>query len=579
MPRVPTVDQQQTLNPLPNVGIEAQIRPEAFGAGLAEVGQQVGLALFSKWSREADEQAVLHAELQLVTAQTEFEQELLELRGRSAAQGNERIQKKWGEAVAGVSKSLSNARQRQAITKSAARGRIELWRVAERHAYEQAQVLADHEERAFLQRSRDHARLNAEKLEVVESEKVRQEDVVNRWAGRMGITGSESHLARMADETSKTNAEVVVGLLNNGLDMAAQNYYQRNKADFTSQDRDRVEKMVLEGSYRGDSRRQVQGWVEQGMDRKAMVAATEKIKDPTLADHVTQRLEHHWREQEVLRKEGEEVRYQDASRRVAQSVPGTLMADIVPEDEWLQLTAAERSALEAQRDERIRPEDRRNDNNKWLEFLSMPPDKVARLSRSDFETKYWTHFDNATRGRAEAQWNAAKDAATRPTDPKISSTLSFKDQVQSTLKLSGLIDPNKRTAAYSEAEVLLYARFEKEAATAVEQFERTELKGTRKASPEEIQTVINGVRDKAIKRVFIDRGFFSTGREVPAIDLTEDEKGRTYVPINKIPKDDLQMMTNYMLSIGKKATREKLRRAYGQYLLGNRAAFDQIANE
>jgi hypothetical protein len=173
-------------------------------------------------------------------------------------------------------------------------------------------------------------------------------------------------------------------------------------------------------------------------------------------------------------------------------------------------------------------------------------------------------------------WNASKNAIDKndAKDPKVSATQSFTDQVKDTFRLSGLVDPHQPLSKYDDEQVTMLARFERESTARVEQ---AELAGKKRLTATERQAIIDDVRDLAIKQVWVPGTFFDAKK--PLLALSEDEKGRAIVPLNKIPPKELESLKNYMLSNGADPTPDKLRRAYAQFLLGNRKGIDAIVGE
>lgn len=248
--------------------------------------------------------------------------------------------------------------------------------------------------------------------------------------------------------------------------------------------------------------------------------------------------------------------------------PGIEPRYIVPS--WQKLTLEQRNALES------RSEDRPNDDKTWLDFLDVSVDNLGKLSRADFETQYWAKFDKAHRTRAEERWKTAQDAAGKggmAKNPQLTATLSFDDQVRDTLFLAKMIPDKSRTGITGEKEKL-YSRFEQSAAEELEHFELTQLGGKRKATREEIQKMLDGL---VLKTVFVDK--FGRDPEKPAAALTEEEKAKAYVPVEKIPEVDRATLTAVFQKAGKTPTPDQIQRAYAAYLLNDKKLLDAVLAE
>lgn len=123
------------------------------------------------------------------------------------------------------------------------------------------------------------------------------------------------------------------------------------------------------------------------------------------------------------------------------------------------------------------------------------------------------------RERAETQWNN-KDALnkdSKPPDVKVTSSLTFKDQVLNAWNCSGLVNSSKEMSKWNTNEVTSFTRFEDQAA-------------------------------RAVQRVFLPGTFYGHNERV-AITLGADERNQAVVPLNKIPADSLQTHRNYIQSL------------------------------
>jgi hypothetical protein len=319
--------------------------------------------------------------------------------------------------------------------------------------------------------------------------------------------------------------------------------------------------------------------VAQGLDHRRMLAEADALEDPKLVTLTRELVNQHFTDEAALKREAHERAYDHARERVDAN-PRLHPRLVVPPEIWNELTTDEQHVLDVRRLNATRPADRVNDDKAWIDFLQKTPEQVAAMPRSAFDT-LWAKLDHSHQGRAEQIWTTARAAVQKKdlADPKLTVGLSFKDQVKNAWTLSGLVDPSKPASKWSEAEVKGFARFEQQAAEALQHYETTVLSGKRHASPDEVRKVIDQVKADAIKTVFVERGIFGFKTEVPVIELEDDERGRAFVPLDKIPKPELDYMKNTMAARNRKATPDKLRRAYAQYLLGNHAAYERILNE
>lgn len=771
MPQVPREQASMLPAALPNVRVSPVATPQTFGAGIADVGQDLGLAIYAKARREADETALTIASRRLSEAQVSLQVEIGNLHGRDAFGGErdsngvstsrdalELLNDEWRKAVDHIELSeIHNDTQRREFKRAVSKRYEQLNEFTQFHMNKERVKFQDDETDAYLKSSQDNARLNAADPDIVQTEKLRQRNTLMQWAERHGLgkwvegtaagpgeptSNPQSHYwvntltpgevdeGRIAEENavrgpgmfvegsrpggrtfqgtpefeqkwrevvSRTNTEVIKGMLYTGADRDAERYYKQNKPDFTAADRDGIERVIEEGSYRGRALRLSRLMTEPGMDRKDALQLLDTIEDPklhqlarelvmqrfgdqdvadekdaqkvadrrartiidarfsrkealehidTISDPRVQKLtrekviqhfgdeevadlkgaeagaakrardvisgkmdraaaleyvdaiedpklqkltrelvQQHFADQELAAKKTHEQLFDSSKELVDRAIAGTPGKEVNPRlvvgpDAWIALTPAEQASLNHIAREALHPTDRPNDDNAWFKFHSvLTHEQVAALSPSEYRTQYRDRFSNSIRGVADTYYNAIRNAAEKKEqkDPHLSETQTFKDQVEDSFRTSGLLGSvNEPTSKWTEAERSMYVKYERQAAAAIEQ---AELSKGKKLTPSEKQVLIDGVKDHAIKKLWVRRGFFGFENEVPLIGLEENEKGQAIVPVDQIPDAELTELRNYIISKGRTVTIDKLRRAYAQQVLRNRKAFDAIVNE
>lgn len=617
MPRVPEERAQVAQAPIPGVRVEAQVTPQQLGAGVAGVTQELGLSVYGRAVREANQTALMAADRVLAESQTRLQVRISEMHGKDAFDAPDVLDSEWGKAVTTIEHDLiTNDQQRQAFHRAADERYGHLNKATQFHVSTEKTVYQDGETDAYLKASRDAARLNAADAEAVKKELGRQEAVLREWAQRKGLgkyvhdpelaaahremavltggtyreddkvwSGSPAYDQRLAEQRSGTHTEVIKGFLYTGQDLSAKKYYEAHKDQFTAEHRDGIEKVLEEGSYRGEAQRSVRTWIGEGKDMAQMLDAVNKIDDPKSSQLARELVKQHFADQNAARKQNLDEIYDVSKKLVDQAIgkqPGREVNPriVIGPDAWMALTTAEQGSLRQMAHEALHQADRVNDDLAWFKFHSeLSHEDVAKLSPREYRTQYRDKFSNVVRAAADGYYNEVRNAANKAEakDPALTATQSFKDQAEDSFRVSGLLrEINKPQATWTEDERKMYVRFEREAAAAIEQ---EELANKKKLTPSEKQVVIDGVVDRATKKVWVERGWFGFKSEVPAIGLEEDEKGRAQVPLEKIPKDWDAEARNYLKSENKTVTNDKLRRAYAQRVLGNSAAVKTILDE
>lgn len=352
---------------------------------------------------------------------------------------------------------------------------------------------------------------------------------------------------------------------------------------FTAADRDTVGRLLDEGSTRGTAQTKAQEIIASSDGELAnAVHKYEGITNPKVQQLTRQLVQQHFADLDLAKKRVLDDNYQAVSNVVDHQIqknPGVpfIARQVIPPDYWDKLTLAEKGAVQNYIDHSTQNVDQPNNDQKWLTFLDLPTEQKGGLAKRDYDSQYRQHFSKAFQTRADTLWENARHATEKdPKDPNVTDAVSAQHQIFETFRTSGLVNPNIERGKYSDDQVKTVVQFENQATAALEQESRV-LK--RKLTPIERQTVINGVRDQAIQKIWVPGTFFGTN-EKALIQLTEDEKGQALVPLDKIPADELQQLKNYLQSNGKAITADKLRRAYPQWkIFKNKQAFHAIVNE
>lgn len=649
--RPPTEERRVALQGVPSARITTQVTPQMYGAQIGSTIEDLGLAVYSKGIREANQTAYMAADRRLSEAQTELQVRLGEMRGRDALGAPDVLKKEWDKIVSTIEKeSIYNDAQREAYQRSALSRYDQTNRWLQGHVSGEKYKFQESETIGFLKASQDSAALNADNPAWVEEEKTKQRAALQEWAVRNGYghyedeadlpgpggpqaipiyrdevdtdldyemrtdrmtqtasykerrepfweegarprgrkwVGSDTYNEKLMEVHSGTNSAVIERLLNTGKDLTAKQFYDDHKAEFTAGDRAKLERVLEEGSYRGEALRKSREIIGQSDDLKDALTRVDKINDPELVRRVREGVTQHYSDQVHATKLRQDAIFEKSVNLLDTAIAKAKQAgkasldpqQVIKPSDWVQLSPGEKSAAKSYIHQAMQqdPEGKvKTNDKKYLEFLYMTPEQRAKLSLRDYHTKYRQYFSPGDQAKADSDLQRAREAkAPGGKEFHVSDTQSFTDQVRDSFTTSGLVDPGRERSKYSDDEVKMEAQFQRNATKAIEAEERAKGK---KLSPTERQEVIDKVKDAATREMWVPGRFWGTNKK-PAISMTEDDKARAVVPLDKIPAADLTTLRNYMTSLGKQPTDDKLRRAYGQYILGNRAAMDRIINE
>lgn len=577
MPRVPLSQGQQVERQArPNATLEARATPEDYGAavgqGLQNLGQGVN-QIAEVYRQRADQVAVLEADRKLSDLENELmyapETGALNRRGKDAFELPEQVMTEYERRAAEIEGELGGERQRQAFQRRRMARRNDINRSLQRHVAGEMQRYEAAETEAYVANARSAAVANFDDPERVGLEIARQRAAFVDHAERNGMP-AEWTRQKIIESESATHADVVERMLGQGDDLRAAAYFEANKDGLAGADLQRVEKAVTEGSRLGESRRQADAILtEHSEDIAGALEAAGQISDTQVADATRTRIRQFFADQRAAEKQVHEQALETAQQAVE---GGENPLDLSPSVRN-NLTSAELSALETryrQVNEGIEPT---NDARKWLAFRELSSRDLQNMSSAELYAQYRPKLDNSHWDRAVELWSASQPG--NGDSAKLSSTITFKDRVDNTLRTSGIIPADKTPSQMNRNQAEIYARFEQEAASAVEQFEIGQLNGNRKATGDEIQQIID---EMVMRKVFVDRSF-RTDPELPTAVLTDEQRGNAYVPIDAVPQAERNRIENLIRSQGRPVRRDTVQRAYAQYLIGNRAAFNAIIEE
>ena len=584
--------------PLPNARITAAPTPETYGAGIAQVGQQIGLATYTKAVREANETAVLEASTALARKHLDISASVSEMRGKDAMGAPEYAGRAFQKASDEIQKSLTNDVQRSAYQRQAVARSLALEEHAHHHASQEGEKYQDGVSQAGLDTSRDAARLHASSpaggpvivgkdqldgIGPINTEIGTQRAIIDAWAARKGIAGTDLHQRMLAENLSKTHDAVITGLVHAGKDQVAERYFKANRDEIIAPHIDHVEGMVQEQSYRGNAQRTVQDVVARQLDLGQALEVVSKIDDPKQQQVTRELVKQNFADQALAKKVGQDQRYEkvqgvidDYLKRNKGAGP-FIARNVVPPEEWTYLDAQQKAAVQATIDHNTKPEDRPGDSRLFLDFLALPKDKLGAFSRSDFETKYWAKFSNHDRQRAEGQWDAAREyvRTKKEVGPPMTETVTGSHQIFETFRTSGLVDAHVERGKYNDAQVEALKRFEDQAARAID---AESVAKKRKLTATERQETLNQVRDQSIAKVWTPGTFFGTN-QTAAIMVEEGDRAAAFVPLDQIPKVAADKIWQHMKNAKVPVTTDKLQRAYAHWLMNDRKGFDAIVAE
>lgn len=578
MPTVPYAQQQVELAQLPGPRLSADAPEEAFGGPAAKRVSDAALAIIGDEKQKADQLAVLEADKDLSALEIKLKYDkdvgFLSRKGKDAFGAPEKVSEDFDRGAGEIAARMSNPAQRRAYHERYLSRKGSLNAAVQHHVYGERQRYDLEVTDAFINNERDSAALAAGNFVSGDAVSVklakdriklstdRQIAALIDHADKHGK--SEEWLKDNVNKTiSATHVMVIDKMLANGQDAAAQKYYNSNKDGISGKDQITLDKALEEGTFRGRSQRTADGIINSGGSWEDRLAAARKIGDPKLRDDVTQRIKVEMGVEKTLQNEWRENAFMQSVNSVEKS------GDIgtIPPATWVQLLPHQREALKSVAEHAKNGTEPKNDPDKWLQFMDMSPAQLAAMSPAQFKAEFQPYMDKSHYGRAIEAWSQ-----TRQTDPtKLSAMLSDSDIVKGAYA-TAIKNPDYKK--WSNDEKLGFIKFESDAAAAVQRFETI---NKRKASDEEKQKVIN---DTLVKKVFVERSIIWDKKDVMISQVKEDERGRVYVPLDKMPPQARADFVNLARSLGvidqktdaitaERILAPRIAKAYGAYLIGS----------
>lgn len=352
------------------------------------------------------------------------------------------------------------------------------------------------------------------------------------------------------DANDKMHASVVDGMLKFQDDDSADKYFQANKDLMSPAMQEKVSVALEEGNLRNRSARESASiWDATRGNLTASFAKADKIDNPELREMTRQRLRQLSSDKNAAQDADQNDKFQQAwglVKNASMSGSPVVLRDTVPPMLWTQLLPSNQEILKKLAFN--------NETNaqKWTEFSLMPPTMMKGITAQEMQQTWLPEFAPKDRDKAMSMWQKAQSNST---DSYLNATQNHMiAQSARTMNVAGLTpgDPNKakhdpkklRGDAAKE-----YVEWQNVAQQAITNFEVTKLGGTRKATQEETQTILdNLVLEKMGQKSFL--GFKWGG--TPVI--------RT--PYDEIPEADKQKMESFAKKRGVKLTPDQYQTAY-----------------
>lgn len=445
---------------------------------------------------------------------------LLMKKGQDAFGILDQGQEIWSKGVQNIRDSLSNDDQKLMLDKIANHYWNESSTEMNRHMATQVQQVRKDTFDAGVQVNRDDAIQNYQIPGKIEESLGVQRTLLLDHAQDLGIKpGSDEFRALDLDIKSKTHAGIVERMMNNGQDLEAKKYFEDNRDEFSGPDLLKVEKVVEEGSARGESQRIVDGILSRDLSSQDALSEIRGIENPKVRDEAYSRYKNEIETQKALTRDQQEKQYEAVSQIVEQ----TKSRDSIPIEQWLSLAPAERSAVDSrikQLNSDIQPP-ANSETFYTLRTMAATPELQDDFRKENLLTYKGKVTDPELRNLIDLQTSLRKGDG--KADPLLNGYRSSQEIVNDTLK-SLSINPNAKAGTSAAKNVNRFRQM------VDEQINLKQAETGKKVSTQDVQDISDMLATKIVK----DRGFlfdsharlFELDRNTPfQIDASEIPRG------------------------------------------------------
>lgn len=541
--------------------------------------QKVIADIYERETDKADQIAVTEADAQLSALETELlynpQTGALNRRGKDAFGLPEEVNTAWAKRVGEIERGLTSDRQRLRFQQMAQGRSADVDRTLQRHVAGEIQSHDRQVTDALLAGERNAAIANYTDPERVGLSLTRQVAAIREFGQRNGLA-PEVIDSVVAKETSSTHVAILNRMLAAGSDQLALTYLNANRAGIAGEDIADVERKVQVISSESEGARGADAiWREMGpktLNDPVKLATLEQAVRDRYGDNqqiIKAAIGQLRTRAEAFNSEQREVGASNKATVLGAYNEGRSLSQIIRMPEYLALPGDEQNSIRTYIVDR---------------GYSLQQRANADTPSARNYTKYW-EVSNPQRlnGMSESEIIALEPEVGRTLVTDLLNkkrslgrsemnvrTATIDADTFNTVAASAGFDPYKKNIPAKEKARLgqLRSRVETE-------IERVQQGTNRELTRDEKQSLMQSIVDET---VMLDRS--GRDREVRAVQVTDDQRGRTYVPWTEIPADKQQEIARALRDLaGRVPSRGQVQRAYAAWLLDDTARFRAIATE
>lgn len=527
------------------------------GPGVAQQTQEVQkiaastgeIATFEKL--RADQTAVEEAQAKMSAAHEDIlynpKNGVLGSKGVDALQAQDDGRKRFETTANQVAKTLHGPQQTGAFQKWVQGQAANFNKVTMVHVDQQ---LAEHDKQSLSELIKNQSSLAAlghGDPEIIASAFSTVDDNLDHFISRNRLDADAANQLK-SDTHSSMHSNVVSEMLKQGFSDQATAYFKANRSDINPEFQEKISDAILEGNVRVQSTRAANEiWKKTDGNLTEAFKEADKIENLNVQEMARARL----REMQRDKIDGQEATqndfYQSAFRQIQAAERKGAAINIqtaVDPMTWTGMDAANREKIK-----KLVLNDT-TDAQKYTTFSLMTPEEKKAITPDQLQQDWLPYMAPKDRNRVMTDWTKARASNVDAQLTHDQNNL-IADSAKS-LNIGGLDashDPKKLKGDNAQA----FHDFNMAAQDAILNFEKTKLGGTRKASAEETQSVLDNLIMKRVgQHSFLGLKF--GGRDVTALSNA--------TPFEQIPQQDRSDLADYARKAGIQPTNEQIEQAY-----------------
>lgn len=385
MPRVPVVQAQVQQQAIPGIRQKDNLPIEAFGGGEIisgpmqagrELAQTAG-KIFQEEKKKADDAATSDYYAKLASHKQNLfwnpKDGAFTKKGSEALAAPDEYGKKFDTFADELEKTLS-PNQVAMAKQIRQKERMDFDSQLIRHVAKEADEYQETASKAGILTARNDAVLNYQEPGYVSQKIKLQEAAYMQTADGKAPEVVQQDIQNIR---SNTHSSVINRMLENNQDGLAKNYFEKNKADLTSDDLGKLEKAINTGTLRGESQRMSDKIIVSTDSMSAALEDARKIDNPELRDETARRVKDYY----STKKLAEEERNERLHKQAGQIIDESGDIDSIPPAMWNELSVSDRASLRSYSDKRKKGEEPSTD---WESYYSLKTMAASPDLRQEF---------------------------------------------------------------------------------------------------------------------------------------------------------------------------------------------------